>query len=88
MSERGFLGGLKSFLIQAGAGFLASAAAAWLTIPGQNIELGTLAIGIIVIPIALGLAVIGCSLYGVFVVIKVVDAVATKMHLFDADDIS
>jgi len=88
MEERGFFNGLKSFLIQAGAGFLASALAAWATIPGQNIELGTLALGIIAIPVFLGLAAIGCSLYGLFIVIKIVDAIATKLHLFDVDDIS
>lgn len=83
MSEKDKMSGLKLFLIQAGAGFLASAAAAWLVVPSHSVDFAAITLGVVAIPIALGLAAIGCSFYGIFVLIKIVDVIATKIGIFD-----
>ncbi len=86
MRSLGFLADIKSFLIQAAAGILSSAVVALITIPDKNLELGSLALGVVSIPIFFALGELAISIYGILIIIKIVDVVATKLHLFDAFD--
>ena len=86
MSESTRFASIKSFLIQAGAGVVASAVAALFTVPDQQLQLSSLALGIASIPIFLALAAGSLFLYGLYLIIHVIDLIATKLHLFDAFD--
>jgi len=86
MATSGLFSEIKSFLIQAGAGVLASAITAYLAVPEQQLNLGSLALGIVAIPLFLLLGAVGVGLYGLFVVINLIDVIATKIGIFDSFD--
>lgn len=77
---------VKSFLIQAAAGVAAAAVAALLAAPDQQIHLGTLAMGLIALPLFLLAGASAVFLYGLYLVIHVVEVVATKLHIIDMID--
>jgi hypothetical protein len=76
---------LKSFLIQAAAGVVAAAVGALITVPDQKMELGVLALGLAAIPLFMLLGAAAVGLYGIFLAIKVLDLILTKLDFFDID---
>jgi hypothetical protein len=77
MAKSGIGADIKSFLIQASAGVLASAVTAYLTVPEQQLYLGSLAFGLLIIPLSLFLGGIGAWLFGLYLMIKVIDMIIT-----------
>lgn len=86
MATSGFLVEIKSFFVQTGAGVLASAITAYFAIPEQQLDLGSLALGIFAVPLFLFLGAIGIGLYGLFALIHLIDVIATKIGIFDNFD--
>lgn len=82
-----FLAGTKSFLINTGAGVASAAILALFTMPEQSLQLNSLALGLLSIPIFLAMGSLAIVIYGLYLVIKIIDAVATHIGIFDAGDI-
>jgi hypothetical protein len=77
---------LKSFLIQAAAGVAAAAITAFLGAPEQQLQFGTLAVGLIAIPLFLLGGVGAIFLYGLYLVVHIVEVLATKLDIIDMVD--
>ncbi len=80
---------VKSFLVQVASGVLASAIFALFTIQDEQLHMSTLALGIISIPIFLALASLASGFYFVYIIIRIVDVILTKLNFFNSfDDLS
>jgi hypothetical protein len=78
----------KSFLVQAAAGVVAAGVGALIFVPDQKLELGSLAIGLLSIPLFLALGALASALYGFYLIIRIVEAIAVKFNILDLDDLS
>lgn len=79
---------LKSIVVQTASGILIAAIAAFLGLPEQNIDLGSLSMGLLAIPMFVLLGGVALALYLLYGVIHMVDAIATKLDVLDVDDLS
>ena len=69
---------VKSFLVSVASSILASAIFALFTIPDEQLHLSDFALGVISIPIFLALAAFSSGIYGIYLIIKLVDILLTK----------
>jgi hypothetical protein len=76
---------VKSFLVQAAAGILAAAVGALVTVPEQALQLNSLALGLLSIPIFLALGAAALFLYSVYLIIRVLEGIVSHLDLFDID---
>ena len=84
----GVLKFLKARTIEIATGLVSSAIFAYLTVPDQQLQLGAIGLGIMAIPLFLGLASLGAGLFGLYLLVKIVEILGTKLHLFDLLDIN
>jgi hypothetical protein len=78
---------IKSWITNIVLGLISSAIFAFLIAPDQQVQLGSLAVGLISIPIALALAAAAVALYAIYAIVHLVEVIAVKtgvLDLFDA----
>lgn len=79
---------VTNFLVEVAAGVTVSAIGVYFISPETSVELSVLAVGLISIPIFMFLGAAAVFLYGLYLVVKVLDWIATHLGLFDVDDFS
>ncbi len=73
-------------LIEIATGIVTTALCAYLFAPQAQVELGTIAAGVIAVPIFILLACVSAGLYSLFLIVRVIELIATKLDLFDITD--
>lgn len=78
---------IKAWLTNIALGLISSAIFAFFIAPDQQIQLGSWALGLVAIPVALMLGSAAIALYGLYLVIHVIEIVAVKLHIIDGLDL-
>lgn len=77
---------IKSWITNIVLGLISSAIFAFFVAPDQQVQIGSLAFGLVAIPLALLIGSAALALYGLYLVIHIVEVVAVKLHLLDFFD--
>ena len=78
---------IKSWITNIVLGLISSAIFAFLIAPDQQVQLGSLALGVIAIPLAFMLGSAALVIYSLYLIIRIVEIVAVKLHILDYFDI-